>query len=161
MALTATANEECKADIKQRLHIEKCLMITSSFNRSNLHYRVIRRGKAPPIEQIANKIRASYPEQTGVIYCLSRKTCEDVAQSLRNDYDLKAYHFHAQMSVEEKKMVQDAWYKGQIHVIVATVSFILISSPCIDNFGRLLSVWVSIRQMVCLIMGYKTITGLI
>jgi bloom syndrome protein len=126
MALTATANEECKADIVQQLGIEGCQMLTSSFNRSNLFYRVVESGKKNTLPEIVNIIKASHPNETGVIYCLARKSCEEVAMQLRDQYKIKAHHFHAQMTADDKRMVQEAWYKGKIHVIVATVSRVVM-----------------------------------
>jgi bloom syndrome protein len=125
MALTATVNEVGKSDIIQRLHIEDCQMLTSSFNRSNLHYRVMP-GKAGLLDKVANFIKANHPTSTGVIYALSRDKCEQIATSLREQHDLSAWHFHAGMAAQDKRDVQDNWYRGKVKIIVATVGRIAV-----------------------------------
>jgi hypothetical protein len=148
MALTATANEECKQDIVSRLHIESCVMLTSSFNRSNLYYEVKVREKGF-MQDVANKIR-SCRGGSGVIYCLSRKKCEDTAKELRDRYGIDADHYHADMPKEERQHVQEEWHHGRIQVIVATVSdFVRRSHSELSLTHRSRSVWELTRPMVC------------
>ena len=124
IALTATATENVKIDIIHNLSIEKCEVFTQSFNRPNLAYEVRIKGKAKDVlESIAQTINKSYRGQSGIIYCLSKKNCEDLAEKLRNQYNIKAHHYHAGMEAEQKKKVQKAWQSGKHHVIVATIAF--------------------------------------
>jgi bloom syndrome protein len=121
MALTATANESCKRDIVELLSIEGCEMLTSSFNRSNLHYRVIL-GKTAIIQNVSNFIKSNHPESTGVIYCTTKKGCEDTAKALREQHGLRAWFYHAGMPTEERRAVQEKWYRDELLIIVATVN---------------------------------------
>jgi len=94
MALTATANDRVKGDIVKTLNIKGCVMLDASFNRSNLYYEVQTK-KASVLKDIAAFIHEKYAGKCGIIYCLSQKTCETVADSLREEYGVKAMHYHA------------------------------------------------------------------
>jgi superfamily II DNA helicase RecQ len=120
MALTATANEECKADIIARLNIPDCVKLLLSFNRPNLHYVVKKR---PPnfMQEIANAIKSTYHGESGIIYATARAKCEDFAKELREQYSVKARHYHAGMTSEDKQRTVEAWFSGQCQVVVATV----------------------------------------
>lgn len=100
MALTATANEQVMKDVIDRLGIKGCVLLTQSFNRPNLHYDVRSKGRT---------------------VCLSRNKCEEVAKELREKYSLRARHYHALMTPEDKNRAQTAWQNGQCDIIVATV----------------------------------------
>lgn len=108
-------------DVIGRLGIKGCTLLRQSFNRPNLYYDV-RPKRKNVLEDISNFIKAHHQGQTGIIYCLGRKTCEEVAERLRSKYDLRAKHYHAHMSVEDKVRAQTAWQTGECQVIVATVS---------------------------------------
>lgn len=124
IALTATATENVKVDVIHNLGIQNCEVFTQSFNRPNLSYEVRSKTKAKEVlESIASTINTSYRGQSGIIYCLSKKNCEDVARKLRDDYNIIAHHYHAGMEPEEKKGVQKQWQAGKFHVIVATIAF--------------------------------------
>ena len=124
IALTATATENVKVDVIHNLGIQGCEVFTQSFNRPNLTYEVRTKGKAKDvIESIVNTINTSYREQSGIIYCLSKKNCEDIAGKLAKEYGIPAHHYHAGMEPEEKKQVQKQWQAGRYHVIVATIAF--------------------------------------
>jgi bloom syndrome protein len=124
MALTATATENVKVDVIHNLGIDGCQIFTRSFNRPNLYYEVRTKGKKKEdIEDIAELINTKYPKQTGIVYCLSRKNCEDLAKVLRDEYKIKAHHYHALLKSHEKSEVQKKWQAGQYHVIVATIAF--------------------------------------
>lgn len=120
MALTATANEQVMKDVIDRLGIKNCVLLTQSFNRPNLHYDVRSKGRAV-LADISQFIQTHYKDQTGIIYCLSRNKCEEVAKELRERYSLKARHYHAHMSPEDKNRAQTAWQDGECDIIVATV----------------------------------------
>ncbi|KAH7340281.1 ATP-dependent DNA helicase [Rhizoctonia solani] len=122
MALTATANAKVRHDVITKLGITDCVELVQSFNRPNLHYEVRKKGKGV-VTDIANYIRAHHHEQTGVIYCLSRAKCEEVAKELRVKHDISARHYHAAMTVNDKSETQAAWISGECNVIVATIAF--------------------------------------
>ncbi|KAJ6028474.1 Bloom syndrome protein [Penicillium herquei] len=124
MALTATATENVKVDVMHNLKIRGCEVFLQSFNRPNLTYEVRPKGKNDAVlANIAETIASSYRNQCGIVYCLSRKTCEDVAEKLRKVYSIKAAHYHAKMPTKDKAEVQKAWQMGKTHVIVATIAF--------------------------------------
>ncbi|KAJ5634417.1 Bloom syndrome protein [Penicillium herquei] len=124
MALTATATENVKVDVMHNLKIRGCEVFLQSFNRPNLTYEVRPKGKNDAVlANIAETITGSYRNQCGIVYCLSRKTCEDVAEKLCQLYNIKAAHYHAAMATNKKTEVQKEWQMGKIHVIVATIAF--------------------------------------
>ncbi|THC95975.1 hypothetical protein EYZ11_004522 [Aspergillus tanneri] len=124
MALTATATENVKVDVIHNLKMEGCEIFTQSFNRPNLTYEVLPKKKGVElVASIADKIKSSYRSKSGIVYCLARETCEKVAQSLRDDYGIKAEHYHAKVKKDERARVQQRWQSGQTHVIVATIAF--------------------------------------
>ncbi|CRG84557.1 bloom syndrome protein [Talaromyces islandicus] len=125
MALTATATQSVKVDVIQNLGMTGCEVLTQSFNRPNLTYDVLpKKGTAAEINaQIADIIKTSYKGKAGIVYCLSRKDCETVAEQLRSEHRIKAMHYHAGMSSEDRSAVQRDWQSGKHHVIVATIAF--------------------------------------
>ena len=124
MALTATATENVKVDVIHNLNMKDCEIFTQSFNRPNLTYEVRSKGKAKDVlEGIATTIKSSYSNQSGIVYCLSRQTCETIAEKLRTEHNIKAHHYHAGMDPTEKTMIQKQWQIGEYHVIVATIAF--------------------------------------
>lgn len=124
IALTATATENVKIDVIHNLGIQNCEVFTQSFNRPNLHYEVRSKGKAKDVlESMANTITGNYRNQSGIIYCLSKKNCEDIAKKLKDEYKIKAHHYHAGMEPEDKKQIQKDWQNGNYNVIVATIAF--------------------------------------
>ena len=124
MALTATATENVKVDVIHNLGIGNCEVFTQSFNRPNLTYEVRSKGKGKDIlDSMATTINTFYKNQSGIVYCLSRKNCEKIAEKLRKEYRIKAHHYHAGMDPEEKRSVQKKWQAGEHHVIVATIAF--------------------------------------
>lgn len=124
MALTATATENVKVDVMHNLKMSGCEVFLQSFNRPNLTYEVRPKGKNDEVlASIAETITSSYKNQCGIIYCLSRKTCEKVAEDLQKKYNLKAKHYHAGMNSNDKAKTQNSWQMGRCHVIVATIAF--------------------------------------
>ena len=124
IALTATATENVKIDVIHNLGIKNCETFSQSFNRPNLNYEVRSKTKAKDVlDSIASTINTSYRGQSGIIYCLSRKNCEDIASKLRQQYNILAHHYHAGMEAEEKKKVQRQWQTGAYNVIIATIAF--------------------------------------
>ena len=124
IALTATATENVKIDVIHNLGIKNCETFSQSFNRPNLNYEVRSKTKAKDVlDSIASTINTSYRGQSGIIYCHSRKNCEDIAAKLRQQYKIMAHHYHAGMEAEEKKKVQRQWQAGAYSVIIATIAF--------------------------------------
>ncbi|OHW92366.1 RecQ family ATP-dependent DNA helicase [Colletotrichum incanum] len=122
IALTATATQNVIVDIKHNLGMDNCQVFSQSFNRPNLTYEVLRKEKEL-IHKIADLIMSKYNGQCGIIYTLSRKTSEQVAEKLRSQYGVKASHYHAQMTPEDRIRVQREWQADKIHVVVATIAF--------------------------------------
>ncbi|KAK1636690.1 RecQ family ATP-dependent DNA helicase [Colletotrichum phormii] len=122
IALTATATQNVIVDIKHNLGMDSCQVFSQSFNRPNLTYEV-RRKEKELIHKIAGLIMSKYDGQCGIIYTLSRKTAEQVAEKLRSQYGVKASHYHAQMTPEDRIRVQREWQADRIHVVVATIAF--------------------------------------
>ncbi|KAE8421686.1 hypothetical protein BDV36DRAFT_304392 [Aspergillus pseudocaelatus] len=124
MALTATATENVKVDVIHNLKMDGCDIFTQSFNRPNLTYEVRQKKKGNELlASIADTIKSSYHNKSGIVYCLSRDTCQKVAKSLRDNYRIKAEHYHAGMKPDERAEVQQRWQAGRSHVIVATIAF--------------------------------------
>lgn len=122
LALTATATEKVREDVVKVLKMNKPLMFVTSFNRPNLSYEV--RNKTKKVnEEIANFIQRNHRDETGIIYCLSTKDCENVAKCLRREYKIKADFYHAKINNEKRNNTQDKWMKGEIKVLVATIAF--------------------------------------
>ncbi|KAI8819999.1 P-loop containing nucleoside triphosphate hydrolase protein [Fimicolochytrium jonesii] len=121
MALTATANEKVKLDIIDCLGMHNCARFVQSFNRSNLRYEV-RKKEKQIVNDICSLIETFYPGQCGIIYCGSRKNCEDVTDKLKkNGMDIDFYH--AGLEKDDRLRIQSAWATGKIKIIVATVAF--------------------------------------
>ncbi|KAK9722102.1 ATP-dependent DNA helicase sgs1, variant 2 [Basidiobolus ranarum] len=122
IALTATANAKVQLDIVGSLQIQNCMSFSQSFNRKNLYYEV-----RPKTKNVNNDIyayiTANYDKQTGIIYCTSKKACEDVAYMLKTEYNVKAEHYHAGLDKEDRSRVQSDWQQNKLQVIVATVAF--------------------------------------
>lgn len=124
MALTATATENVKLDVINNLGIQGCEIFSQSFNRPNLTYEVRSKSKGKEVlESMAQTISMSYKNQSGIVYCLSRQNCEKIAKRLREEYGIKAQHYHAGIDPTEKTAIQKDWQAGKFHVIVATIAF--------------------------------------
>ncbi|KPI45641.1 ATP-dependent DNA helicase hus2/rqh1 [Cyphellophora attinorum] len=123
MALTATATETVKVDVMHVLGMDNSQIFTQSFNRPNLCYSILKKTKGTIVSSIAEQINQSYRRKSGVIYCLSRKTCEDVAKQLREKHGINAAHYHAGMDAPDRRDVQQKWQRNEFLVIVATIAF--------------------------------------
>ena len=119
MALTATATERVRADIIKELELLDARPYVASFNRPNLTYRVI--PKTAAYEQLLAFIR-SRPNDSGIIYCASRKSTESLARNLSND-DVSAKPYHAGLTTAERTKHQDAFLRDDVRVITATIAF--------------------------------------
>ncbi|MFL6501717.1 MAG: DNA helicase RecQ [Candidatus Udaeobacter sp.] len=119
MALTATATERVRADIIKELELLDARPYVASFNRPNLTYRVI--PKTAAYEQLLAFIR-SRPNDSGIIYCASRKSTESLAANLSKD-DVSAKPYHAGLTTAERTKHQDAFLRDDVRVITATIAF--------------------------------------
>jgi len=119
VALTATADPAIRRDILAQLAIDEDSVFQESFDRPNLHLAVLPGQKR--LERILDFL-ARRPGQAGIVYCLSRATTEDLAQSLsRKGHRARAYH--AGMKTEDRSAVQEAFLKDDIDIVCATVAF--------------------------------------
>ena len=120
IALTATATDKVRGDIKKNLGMLEATEFVSSFNRPNLYYEV--RPKTKEIDKDIIKFIRQNPGKSGIIYCLSRKKVEELAEVLRaNDINARAYH--AGMDTPTRTQTQDDFIMEEIDVIVATIAF--------------------------------------
>jgi ATP-dependent DNA helicase RecQ len=119
MALTATATERVRADIIKELKLRDPRAYVASFNRPNLIYRVV--PKTASYEQLVAFIR-SRPNDSGIIYCASRKSTESLARNLNED-GVTAKPYHAGLTNAERTKHQDAFLRDDVRVITATIAF--------------------------------------
>ena len=120
IALTATATTKVRDDIKKNLGIQDAPDFKSSFNRPNLYYEV--RSKTKDVDKEIIKFIKANPGKSGIIYCLSRKKVEELAEILQtNEISAKAYH--AGMDSVMRSQTQDDFIMEKIDVIVATIAF--------------------------------------
>jgi ATP-dependent DNA helicase RecQ len=119
IALTATATPKVQSDILKNLRIQDATVFKSSFNRPNLYYEV--RDKVEPEKDIIRFIRQN-PGKSGIIYCLSRKKVEELAQMLSIN-GIKALPYHAGLDAKTRAENQDKFLMEEIDVIVATIAF--------------------------------------
>ncbi|MDO5446812.1 MAG: DNA helicase RecQ [Prevotellaceae bacterium] len=120
IALTATATDKVRLDIKKSLGINDATEFKSSFNRPNLYYEV--RPKTKDIDKEIIKFIKQNPGKSGIIYCLSRKKVEELAEILRIN-DIRAAAYHAGLETTIRTQTQDDFIMERIDVIVATIAF--------------------------------------
>ena len=120
IALTATATDKVRSDIKKNLGIQDATEFKSSFNRPNLYYEV--RPKTKDVDKDIIRFIKQHPGKSGIIYCLSRKKVEELAAILRAN-DIKAAAYHAGLDSGTRTQTQDAFLMEDIDVIVATIAF--------------------------------------
>jgi ATP-dependent DNA helicase RecQ len=119
MALTATATERVRADIVKQLKLREPRCYVASFDRSNLTYRVV--PKAAPYQQLLEYIR-SRPNDSGIVYCASRKSAESLARNLTED-GVSAKPYHAGLTSAERTKNQEAFLRDDVRVVTATIAF--------------------------------------
>ena len=120
IALTATATDKVRTDIKKSLGIVDAQEFKSSFNRPNLYYEV--RSKTKDVDKDIVRFIRQHQGKSGIIYCLSRKKVEDLADILRAN-DIKAAAYHAGLDTATRSQTQDDFLMEKIDVIVATIAF--------------------------------------
>jgi ATP-dependent DNA helicase RecQ len=119
MALTATATERVRADIIKELKLRDARDYVASFNRANLTYRVV--PKTAAYDQLLELIR-SRPNDSGIVYCASRKSTESLARNLNQD-GISAKPYHAGLTNAERTKHQDAFLRDDVRVVTATIAF--------------------------------------
>jgi ATP-dependent DNA helicase RecQ len=120
IALTATATDKVRSDIKKNLGIIDAKEFKSSFNRPNLYYEV--RPKTKDVDKDIIRFIKQHPGKSGIIYCLSRKKVEELAAILRAN-EIKAAAYHAGLDSPTRTQTQDDFLMENIDVIVATIAF--------------------------------------
>ena len=118
-AFTATATEQVKADIKKLLELKQPLEITTGFDRPNLYFDVI---QANNKNNYLRNYLAAHRDQSGIIYCATRKSVEAVCDHLRA-HGFSAVRYHAGLTDEERKSNQEAFVYDKAQVMVATNAF--------------------------------------
>jgi len=134
LALTATATAEVMRDITEQLGMEDPLVLRGTFFRPNLHLHAYKKGEGAGQGRAGGKqhglrtrdallrlVRAR-PGESGIIYCLSRKSVEATAELLR-EHGVRATAYHAGMETDERSRAQDAFQAGGVDVVCATVAF--------------------------------------
>ena len=120
IALTATATDKVRSDIKKNLGMVDAKEFKSSFNRPNLYYEV--RAKTKDVDKDIIKFIKQHPGKSGIIYCLSGKKVEELAAVLQAN-DIKAAAYHAGLDSATRTQTQDDFLMENIDVIVATIAF--------------------------------------
>jgi ATP-dependent DNA helicase RecQ len=130
LALTATATREVQRDIAEQLGMESPVVVRGTFFRPNLRIHAYKKGEGGDgqgrkgirgRDALLKLVRAR-PKESGIVYCLSRKSVEATAELLR-DVGVRAQPYHAGLEPETRTKVQDAFQAGAIDVVVATVAF--------------------------------------
>ena len=120
IALTATATDKVRTDIKRSLGIDNAPEFKSSFNRPNLYYAV--KPKTKEVDKEIVKFIKEHQGKSGIIYCISRKKVEELAAVLKAN-DIKAAAYHAGLDSATRSQTQDDFLMERIDVIVATIAF--------------------------------------
>ena len=119
MALTATATPKVQLDVMKNLNMEGANLFKSSFNRSNLYYEVKPKQQA---KKLLIQFVKGHKGKSGIVYCLSRKKVEEIAQLLKVN-GVNAAPYHAGMEPSQRIAHQDGFLNEDIEVIVATIAF--------------------------------------
>ena len=122
VALTATADRLTREDIQRQLHLSAPEVFVSSFDRPNLSLDVRRGYQKKDKERVMLDIIARHPNDCGIVYCMSKKTTESVADMLRG-HGIVAASYHAGLSSEERDKTQDDFIHDRVQVVCATVAF--------------------------------------
>ncbi len=119
IALTATADEQTRADVLNRLDMKQAHCYAAGFDRPNIRYTVVEKRK--PFDQLMAFLK-SRPHEAGIVYALSRKRVEMLAERL-TAAGISASPYHAGLAPAERKRVQEAFLKDDVRVVTATVAF--------------------------------------
>ena len=123
LALTATATEAVATDIVEQLGMREPMVHRGSFFRPNLHIHTLKKGgEGPSVREAILRLVEARPGQSGIVYCLSRKSVEGTAEFLRSK-GIRARAYHAGLPAEEREAAQEAFRRDDAEVIVATIAF--------------------------------------
>jgi ATP-dependent DNA helicase RecQ len=120
IALTATADKATRKDIIERLKLENGRTFVGGFDRPNIHYSILERNNAK--KQVFDFIQSYHREDSGIIYCISRKKVEEMAEWLQAK-DINALPYHAGLPAEVRSENQDRFLREDKIIIVATIAF--------------------------------------
>ncbi len=125
LALTATATERVTGDIVHQLAMDRAAVFRGSFFRENLHIHAHKKGKDGAVKNVREAILGivrDRADQTGIIYCISRKSTETLASYLQ-EYGVRAAAYHAGLESEQRSKVQDQFRDDELSVVCATIAF--------------------------------------
>ncbi|KAK4471383.1 hypothetical protein MN116_004816 [Schistosoma mekongi] len=123
MAMTATATPKVRRDILLQLKMTNTKWFIQSFNRANLRFEVRPKKLKNCTKEIIDVIRNEFPKRSGIVYCLSRRECDVVAEELRTS-GLQASAYHAGMTDAQRRNVQQAWIQeDKCKIVCATIAF--------------------------------------
>ncbi|XKL68718.1 hypothetical protein PGB90_006487 [Kerria lacca] len=123
MALTATATPRVRNDILHQLSVKSPKWFISSFNRPNLKYEVVpKKSSKGALDEIIELIKKKFNRLPGILYCLSRKECDSIAETL-NLRNIKAMSYHAGLSDKQRNNAQSLWISNKVQVVCATIAF--------------------------------------
>eukprot|EP01033_Poteriospumella_lacustris_P011819 gene11819-8418_t len=124
VALTATARKKVADDTMRILQIEGCCSFNTGFDRPNLYFEVIEKPLKieEAFQQLLRYILSTFPQATGIVYCMTKNECEETAEVLRS-HGISADYYHAGQTKAERKLVQSAWLQGEINVVCATIAY--------------------------------------
>ncbi|RJG03784.1 DNA helicase RecQ [Noviherbaspirillum sedimenti] len=120
IALTATADQQTREEIIERLQLQNALQFVSSFDRPNIRYQIVEKANAR--KQLLDFIENEHPGDAGIVYCLSRKKVEEVAEFL-NASGVTALPYHAGMETATRSANQSRFLREESIVMVATIAF--------------------------------------
>ncbi len=127
LALTATATETVTRDIVKELAMERPMVLRGSFFRPNLHIHAFKKGgdgpgKVPPVRDAILSVVRDHPGESGIVYCLARKSTEQTTEYLRS-HGVRAAAYHAGLAPEARALTQDQFKNDDVDVVVATIAF--------------------------------------
>lgn len=129
LALTATATSEVTRDIVEQLAMQRPALFRGSFFRPNLHIAAVKKGgggvdgrRLPAVGDAIVRLVQARSDESGIVYCLSRKSTESTADQLMAN-GVRARAYHAGMEPDERSRVQDAFQNDDVNVVVATIAF--------------------------------------
>lgn len=121
VALTATATPEVRHDIVENLHFKKPKIVSTGFQRPNLKWWVANTPKKK--EALIKSVKKASQEGSGIVYCGTRRNCEEIAKLISTKLNIKTAAYHAGMPNAERSAVQQAWISGNLPLVTATSAF--------------------------------------
>lgn len=121
LALTATAVQKVRVDIRNSLELRVDRVLMTSFNRPNIFYEVRFKDLVDPYRDLREELRTC-PDQCAIVYCQAKNTCDEMWARLKAD-GIKCAVYHAGRKAAERTEALDAWSKGRIPVMIATIAF--------------------------------------